>query len=52
MGVNFIYDFHVPTAYSLGTIVGIIAVSVIASLLFPKRDKSIVEGASKGDGVN
>jgi tellurite resistance protein TerC len=52
MGVNFIYDFHVPTAYSLGTIVGIIAVSVIASLLFPKRDKSIVDGTSKGDGVN
>lgn len=35
--LNDLYDGHFPIAYSLGVILGTIALSVIASLIFPKR---------------
>ena len=33
------FHYHLPTAWSLGLVAGILAVSIIASVLFPPRDK-------------
>jgi tellurite resistance protein TerC len=45
--LNKLYGGHFPITYSLGIIVGVIAISVVLSLMFPKKGKV---GKTDGDG--
>ena len=50
--LNKLYGGHFPITYSLGIIVGVIAISVVLSLMFPKKgaEKAGHGHADDGDG--
>jgi len=45
--LNRLYGGHFPITYSLGIIVGVIGISVVLSLMFPRKGKT---GKTDGDG--
>lgn len=45
--LNPLYDGHFPITWSLGVILGTIALSIVASLIFPPKEKSLAEAENK-----
>jgi len=47
--LNRLFEGHFPITVSLGVIVGVIAVSIILSLAFPRRAEGAAEGSPSGE---
>jgi len=51
--LNKLYGGHFPITYSLGIIVGVIGISVVLSLMFPRKGKiGKTDGDGDGDGTD
>jgi len=49
MLVQVFADFHLPPMYSLGIVLGLLLIGVVASFLFPPKDEAAAVGPKKGE---